>query len=100
MFMLAEMLGLTRRRLPLPGPSGQQDDYVAAVTALFRDVAVAVEENEAFLRDNFGTASVIEVVMGLQVGLSLSDNRLCAAAYVRQFCCCTTWYCWFPGRMQ
>jgi len=43
---------------------------VAAVTALFRDVAVAVEENEAFLRDNFGTASVIEVVMGLQVYLS------------------------------
>lgn len=57
-----------RSILPPPGPAGQQDDYVAAVTALFRDIAVAVEENEAFLRDNFGTASVIDVVMGLQVG--------------------------------
>ena len=42
---------------------------MAAVTALFRDIAGAVEENEAFLRDNFGTASVVEVVMGLQVVL-------------------------------
>ena len=41
---------------------------MAAVTALFRDIAVAVEENESFLRDNFGAASIIEVVMGLQVG--------------------------------
>ncbi len=57
--------------LPWPGPAGQQDDYVAAVTALFRDIAVAVEENEAFLRDNFGAPSIIDVVMGLQVSCRL-----------------------------
>ena len=68
--MLAVTLGLMGRWLPWPGPSGQQDDCVAAVTALFRDIAVAVEENEAFLRDNFGAASVVDVVMGLQVGLA------------------------------
>ena len=43
---------------------------MAAVTALYRDIAVAVEENEAFLRDNFGAPSIIDVVMGLQVGCS------------------------------
>ena len=49
------------------GDGGKQDDYVAAITALFRDIAVAVEENEAFLREHFAPAAVLDVVMGLQV---------------------------------
>ena len=40
---------------------------MAAMTALFRDIAVAVEENEAFLRHNFGPVTFIDVDRGLQV---------------------------------
>ena len=49
------------------GDGGQQDDYAGALTALFRDIAVAVEEHEPFLRQNFAAESVLDVVMGLQV---------------------------------
>lgn len=40
---------------------------MGAMTALFRDIAVAVEEQEPFLREHFSPESVLEVVMGLQV---------------------------------
>ena len=32
------------------GQDGEQDDFVGAATAVFKDVAVAVEENEVSLR--------------------------------------------------
>lgn len=47
------------------GADGGQDDFVEAATALFKDVAVAVEENEAFLRSAFGTEALLGVISEL-----------------------------------
>ena len=40
---------------------------MGALTALLRDTAVAVEEHEPFLRENFSAESDQDVDMGLQL---------------------------------
>lgn len=48
-----------------------------AATALFQDVAVAVEENESFLRSAFGAEALLTVIMALhsQVGTLLPTQE-------------------------
>lgn len=45
------------------------------LTNLFKDIAVAVEENEEFVRSTFGQEAVVDAVTGLQqvqINLSVS----------------------------
>ncbi len=41
-------------------------DYVDRLTNLFKDIAVAVDENEEFVRSTFGQDAVVEAITGLQ----------------------------------
>ena len=39
---------------------------MGTLTSLFKDIAVAVEQNEEFVAATFGGAAVLELVTGLQ----------------------------------
>jgi hypothetical protein len=41
-------------------------DYVEKLTNVFKDIAVALEENEAFVESTFGKEAVVEAVTSLQ----------------------------------
>lgn len=58
------------------GPDGGQDDFVEAATSLFQDVAVAVEENESFMRAAFGAEAQLSVITSLhgEVGTDIWLN--------------------------
>lgn len=58
------------------GPDGGQDDFVEAATALFQDVAVAVEENESFLRSTFGAEALLTVIMALHSQCDASGAQI------------------------
>ena len=58
--------------------SGKKVDFVATLSLLFKDLAVALEEHEAFLRDTFGGSGVLEAASGLQLECDGHGARLLA----------------------
>ena len=46
--------------------AGTESDYVNTLTNLFKDIAVAIDENEGFVGDAFGPEAVLTLVSGLQ----------------------------------
>ena len=46
--------------------AGMESDYVNTLTNLFKDIAVAIDENEGFVGDAFGPEAVLTLVSGLQ----------------------------------
>lgn len=44
--------------------SGKKVDFPAALSSLFKDMALALEEHEAFLQDSFGPNSLLEAASG------------------------------------
>lgn len=53
-------------------------DFHAAVSALFKDLALALEEHEGFVREAFGSAGVLEAASGLQAECDTHGARLLA----------------------
>ncbi len=68
------------------GTDGGQD-FVEAATTLFKDVAVAVEENEGFLRAAFGAEALLTVITELHGQVLLpsgkSDTQFCCSLSIR-----------------
>ncbi|GMH33415.1 hypothetical protein BSKO_01249 [Bryopsis sp. KO-2023] len=50
----------------LEGPQSDKADFVAALSATFKSVALAVEENEEVLKQTFGVEAVLEAITSLQ----------------------------------
>ncbi|KAK9907313.1 hypothetical protein WJX75_001280 [Coccomyxa subellipsoidea] len=48
------------------GAEEAETDYVGTLTNLFKDVAVAVDENEQFVAGTFGPEAAVEAILGLQ----------------------------------
>ncbi|CAK0785054.1 hypothetical protein CVIRNUC_008259 [Coccomyxa viridis] len=48
------------------GAASMESDYVNTLTNLFKDIAVAIDENEGFVGDAFGPEAVLTLVSGLQ----------------------------------
>ena len=46
--------------------AGAKSDYVNTLTNLFKDIAVAVDENVGFVREAFGPEAVLTLISGLQ----------------------------------
>ena len=72
---------------------------MGCLTALFRDIAVAVEEHEPFLAEHFGAASVLEVVAGLQVrgGLRVQCLGFRARSWSAPFVTLFEPHTWYAG---
>lgn len=54
-------------------------DYVGTLTNLFKDIAVAVDENEQFIAGTFGPEATIEATLGLQQVLTTCQRPLSPA---------------------
>ncbi|EIE27386.1 COG4-domain-containing protein [Coccomyxa subellipsoidea C-169] len=48
------------------GGEQAESEYVGTLTNLFKDVAVAVDENEQFVSGTFGPEAAVEAILGLQ----------------------------------
>lgn len=64
------------------GQAGQQQapqrgDFVAALTSLFKDVAMALEEHEAMVTETFGKHALVDVAAGLHVSAPCMRTPLC-----------------------
>ena len=46
--------------------AGTEKDYVNTLTNLFKDIALAIDENEGFVGDAFGPEAVLTLISGLQ----------------------------------
>ena len=46
--------------------AGKESDYVNTLTNLFKDIALAIDENEGFVGDAFGPEAVLSLISGLQ----------------------------------
>ena len=57
-----------------PGSGGA--DFAATLTELLRDVALALDENEPFLREAFGPQAVLEAAAGLQRACDEEGTRV------------------------
>ncbi len=53
-----------------------ESDYVGTLTNLFKDVAVAVDENEHFVSGTFGSEAAVEAILGLQQVLAPACHSL------------------------
>ena len=60
--------------MPAPGSGGA--DFAATLTELLRDVALALDENEPFLREAFGPQAVLEAAAGLQRACDEEGTRV------------------------
>ena len=60
--------------LSAPGSGGA--DFAATLTELLRDVALALDENEPFLREAFGPQAVLEAAAGLQRACDEEGTRV------------------------
>lgn len=50
----------------MTGAEEAETDFVGTLTNLFKDVAVAVDENEQFVAGTFGPETAVEAILGLQ----------------------------------
>ncbi|KAK9830013.1 hypothetical protein WJX72_009198 [[Myrmecia] bisecta] len=55
---------------------GHEPDFVGTLTDLFKDIAVAVEENEEFLHEAFGADAILDVILGLQQECDAQGTRI------------------------
>lgn len=46
--------------------AGQESDYVNTLTNLFKDIALAIDENQGFVEEAFGREAVLTLISGLQ----------------------------------
>ncbi len=46
--------------------AGTEKDYVNTLTNLFKDIALAIDENEGFVGNAFGPEAVLTLISGLQ----------------------------------
>ncbi|CAD7704433.1 unnamed protein product [Ostreobium quekettii] len=60
----------------LEGPNPDQADFVGCLTALFKDVAVAVEENEQILFEFYGENAVLDLIASLQQECDAQGSRI------------------------
>ncbi|GIL67932.1 hypothetical protein Vafri_21202, partial [Volvox africanus] len=63
----------------LEGPQGAgrgKADFAAALTALFKDVAVCLEEHEAVIKETFGEAALLDVMAGVQAECDNAGSRI------------------------
>ncbi|GAX77377.1 hypothetical protein CEUSTIGMA_g4823.t1 [Chlamydomonas eustigma] len=58
--------------------AGKKADFVATLSLLFKDLAMTLEEHEAFIREVFGVSGVLEAVSGLQLECDSHGSRLLA----------------------
>lgn len=59
-----------------PGGSARKVDFTAALTALFKDVALCLEEHEALIRETFGEGAILDVMAGLQAECDNAGSRI------------------------
>ncbi|EFJ43661.1 component of oligomeric golgi complex 4 [Volvox carteri f. nagariensis] len=58
------------------GGRGSKADFAAALTALFKDVALCLEEHEGVIKETFGEAALLDVMAGLQVECDNAGSRI------------------------
>lgn len=46
--------------------AGKESDYVNTLTNLFKDIVLAIDENEGFVGSAFGPEAVLALISGLQ----------------------------------
>ena len=69
--------------------AGTESDYVNTLTNLFKDIAVAIDENEGFVGDAFGPEAVLTLISGLQqVCCVLCMHHIALASDSRALCTC------------
>ncbi|KAG2447879.1 hypothetical protein HYH02_007335 [Chlamydomonas schloesseri] len=51
-------------------------DFATALTALFKDMAVCLDEHDALVRETFGEAAVLDVIAGLQTECDNAGSRI------------------------
>lgn len=62
---------------PKPGTAaGQQATFIDVLSALFREVAMAVEQDESSIVSTFGAAALLDVVVGLQAECDSQGLRM------------------------
>ena len=64
----------------LPLATGQSDndtDFITALTSLFKDIAMAVEENHDLLANGFGASFMVDFTLGLQHECDVQVCILC-----------------------
>ena len=83
-----ELLGVSA------GHASGDNDYISTLTKLFKDIATAVQDNQQWVVDTFGTEALLQTVLGLQeecdvqvptllqsIGILVALAGHCAAAY-------------------
>ncbi|GFR44918.1 hypothetical protein Agub_g6003, partial [Astrephomene gubernaculifera] len=55
---------------------GGRGDFAAALTALFKDMAMCLEEHEGVVRETFGEGALLEVIAGLQQECDSAGSRI------------------------
>lgn len=59
------------------GAAALQTSFIDVLSTLFREVALAVEQDEAVITSSFGAAALLDVVVGVQVGVGPWLPSLC-----------------------
>ncbi|KXZ41619.1 hypothetical protein GPECTOR_358g126 [Gonium pectorale] len=58
------------------GARGGRVDFAAALTSLFKDMALCLEEHEPLVRETFGDAALLECMAGLQAECDNAGSRI------------------------
>jgi len=58
------------------GSNAQAADFVGVLTNLFKDIAIAVDENEALVQECFGAEGVLHVMQELQAECDTAGSRV------------------------